>query len=413
MTTSLKLSPRLASPLIALALTACGMSGDRAAATSRSIFTDPALATWVLDPEPLLEVGGPDEREGYALGNVIGAVLLKDHLVVADRTFGEVRIYGGTGELAVRSGRYGGGPGEYRHLSEIASYDDTTVVVWDFQLRRFTRLALTGDVIATIPADLDAAENMMPAFLGVLDGGHFVFMDSRPEISLRAETTGERRDSIRYLVLEPDGSWGGLAAWREPGTEVYFTNENGSWGGTSVIFGRSTMAATAGANVVVGTNDSLRLALHASDGSIRRAATLPWTPTPVADGWVELERQRLHDKERRAIIPESWLREAGPEVLARLYRNTEARIRSLTSRRTLPAFADLRANAAGHVWVAQYTPPNASERTWIVLDSLLKPIASIELPSSLEILDLRDDRLVVRNTDDLDRQAVAIYPIFR
>lgn len=412
MTTSLKLSPRLASPLIALALTACGMSGDRAAATSRSIFTDPALATWVLDPEPLLEVGGPDEREGYALGNVIGAVLLKDHLVVADRTFGEVRIYGGTGELAVRSGRYGGGPGEYRHLSEIASYDDTTVVVWDFQLRRFTRLALTGDVIATIPADLDAAENMMPAFLGVLDGGHFVFMDSRPEISLRAETTGERRDSIRYLVLEPDGSWGGLAAWREPGTEVYFTNENGSWGGTSVIFGRSTMAATAGANVVVGTNDSLRLALHASDGSIRRAATLPWTSTPVDDEWVEIERQRRFDAEYEGIFMR-FLRQSVPDAHARRLESLESWKQMLPTRRTLPAFSDLRADADGNIWVAQYPPPGASERTWIVLDTRLQPVARIELPLNLEILHLRSDRLVTRTKGELGRQTVAVYPILR
>ncbi len=73
-------SLRLATLLGMLALSACGISGDRSAAASRSIFTDPALAIWELGAAPLLEIGGVDEREGYALGNVVGAVLLRDHL---------------------------------------------------------------------------------------------------------------------------------------------------------------------------------------------------------------------------------------------------------------------------------------------------------------------------------------------
>jgi hypothetical protein len=403
---------RLTILLIILVSSACGMSDDRPESVSQSIFTDPTLAIWELGAAPLLEIGGLDEREGYALGNVVGAVLLKDHLVIADRTYGEVRFYAPSGELTAHSGRHGGGPGEYRHMSGIASYDDSTVVVWDFQLRRFTRLALNGDVLATISADLSAAENLSPAFLGVLDSGHFVFQDERPTSSLREEITGERRDSIWYLGLEPDGAWGGRA-WSEPGTEVYFTNENSGWGGTPVIFGRSTLAAIAGGSVVVGTNDTLRLALRASDGSIRRSVTLPWTPTPVADEWIAQERQRLSDEEQKNVNQELWVRVAGPEALARLYKNTEARTEKLPNRRTLPAFSDLRADADGNIWVAQYPPPDASERHWIVLDSLLQPFATIEVPSNLEILDLRGGRLVARTEDDLGRQAVVVYPINR
>jgi hypothetical protein len=400
---------RLTILLIILVSSACGMSDDRAESMSRSIFTDPDLAIWELGTAPLLEIGGLDEREGYALGNVVGAVLLRDHLVIADRIFGEVRFYAASGELTARSGRSGAGPGEYRQMSAIASYDDSTVIVWDFQLRRFTRLALNGEVLTTIPADLSAAENLAPAFLGVLDGGHLVFHDERPTSSLREEITGERRDSIRHLVLEPDGSWNGRA-WSEPGTEVYFTNDDGSWGSTPVIFGRSTMAATAGARIVVGTNDTLCLSLRTSDGSIVHTAALPLVPMPVTDEWGEKERQRLYDEENRSILMR-YTRRAAPDAYARLARSTEARIRKLPSRRTLPAFSDLRADSEGNVWIAQYTPPGASERSWIVLDSLLEPIARIEVPLSLEILDLRGDRLVSRSTDDLGRQTVAVYPI--
>lgn len=403
---------RLAMLLSILALNACGMSGDRSELTSRSIFTDPALASWELGAVPLLEIGGLDEREGYALGNVIGAVLLRDHLVIADKTFGEVRFYSPSGELTARSGRYGGGPGEYRSMSRIASYDDGSVVVWDWQLRRFTRLALNGEIVTTIPADLSAVENLSPAFLGVLDGGHFVFRDGRPTRSLRGEITGERRDSVRYFILEPDGAWGGRA-WSEPGTEVYFTNDNDTMGGTSVIFGRSTMAATAGESIVVGANDTLRLALRANDGSISRATTLPWTPTPVTDEWVARERQRLLDEAIEDARPFELLSGLRPDELARLHKSIEERNRKLPIRHTLPAFSELRAGAEGNVWVAQYHPPGASERSWIVLNSLLEPVARIELSLDFEILDLQSVRLVVRTKDDLGRQTVAVYPILR
>jgi hypothetical protein len=243
-----------------------------------------------------------------------------------------------------------------------------------------------------------------------LSGGRSIFQDERPARSLREEITGERRDSIRYLVLEPDGSWNGQA-WSEPGTEAYFTNENSGWGSTPVIFGRSTMAAVAGASVVVGANDTLRLTLRAGDGSIRHTATLPWTPTPVIDDWIERQRQRTNDEEKAGVNPELLLRMVGPEVLTRLYKNTEARIRKLPHRPTLPAFSDLRADADGNIWIAQYPPPGAIERTWIVLDSLLEPVARIEVPLSLEILDLQGGRLVARTKDHLGRQTVAVYPI--
>jgi|GEM_PF-4736807 len=70
---------------------------------------------------------------------------------------------------------------------------------------------------------------------------------------MRTEVTGERRDSIRHLVLEPDGSWNGRA-WSEPGTEVYFMYDDNGWGSMPVIFGRSTMAATAGASLALGAD---------------------------------------------------------------------------------------------------------------------------------------------------------------
>lgn len=87
------------------------MSTDRDGSAARSVFDDPNLPRWEFDPTPVLEIGGEDEREGYALERVGDAVLLEGKLAVADRGAGEVRVYSLGGELMFRSGRSGDGPG--------------------------------------------------------------------------------------------------------------------------------------------------------------------------------------------------------------------------------------------------------------------------------------------------------------
>lgn len=405
-------------PLLALVVgvfsaSGCGMSIDRAAEPSHSVFTDPDVERWKLGDSPRLEIGGADEREGYALGGLRGAVLLRDRLVIADRQFSEVRFYSLSGELLARSGREGSGPGEYRAVVALARYDDSTVVAWDVSLRRLTLLGADGDVRRTISPDLSSVTNIEPRFKGVLDGGRFVFRDERSVMSLRGEPTGERRDSIGYVILQPDGSWAGLG-WREPGEEVFYRDANRVRGTAPVIFGRSTLETIAGASMVIGSNDSLRLERIAGDGSIRDAARFPWVPTPATSEWVEAERQRLLDEAYDRI--ERTSRRGfmlSPASEARVTAAAEERHRLLPNRRTLPAFSDLRSDALGNIWVAEYAAPGSSVRTWAVLDSLLEPVATIDVPSHIEILDLGAEDLVGATTDELERATVALYPIIR
>ncbi|HEX7051090.1 MAG TPA: hypothetical protein VF188_12855 [Longimicrobiales bacterium] len=390
---------------------ACGAFADGAGEPAQSVFTDPRAEQWALGEAPRLQIGGTDERDGYALGHVVGAVLLRDRLIIADRTFSEVRSYSLSGELLSRSGRKGHGPGEFRALSSLASYDDSTVVAWDVALRRLTLLTPNGEVRATFSANLAGALSLSPDFVGVLDGGRFVFRDERPDISLKGEPAGERRDSIEYLILEPDGSWDGLML-KEPGEEVFFYRDgNGTWGTAPVIFGRATLEAIAGASLVIGTNDTLRLERVSGDGSIRHTATLPWVPTPVTSECVELERQRLLEEEfdRNRLL----LAHLSPSGDARLSAWLREQNRLLPSRRTLPAFSALRADALGNIWVAEYAAPGSKARTWAVLDSLFSPVARIEVPSHIEILDLDASDLVGLTEDELGRETVALYPIIR
>lgn len=401
--------------LIALALGACGMSTDRDGSAARSVFDDPNLPRWEFDPTPVLEIGGEDEREGYALERVGDAVLLEGKLAVADRGAGEVRVYSLGGELMFRSGRSGDGPGEYRTITALASSGDSIMIVWDFLLRRFTHLdATSGEVLAMITADLSSVKGMGLGikFVGVMGGGRYAFREERDDWSLRNAPNAERRDSVRYLVLEPDGKWRGVE-WKELGDEVYFRRDENSWGTSPVIFGRTAQAAAIHSGLVVGATDSLSLTLRGIDGSVLRTVSLPGTEAKVLPEWEKVARKRQFEEED-ARVSRMFARIGGadaPAMLATMKRSLQARYREIPARRTLPAFAALEADALGRVWVAESVPPDARTRRWVVLDTLLAPVAVVEMPSDIDILHIRGDRVVSLAVDELGVQAVRVHRV--
>jgi hypothetical protein len=337
--------------------------------------------------------------------------VLDDRIVVADAGFGEIRTYSLSGDLISRSGRMGGGPGEYRAIRSLARHADT-VVVWDVQLMRLVLLSRHGSVARTISPDLSAATGLRPVFVGLTKEGSIVFRDYRSPWSLRNAPTGERRDSVWYILLWPDGK-SQEHTWSEPGTEEYFTNREGSWGSMPIIFGRSLFETIAAGRLVVAVNDSLVFRQVRADGSIERSVAFQWTPGPVSDDWVGTKRQHLLDEldDGSGLLPPGMV--IDPPSQEKMVDRVEAQILDLPSRQTLPAFGDLQGDAVGGIWIAEYPLPDTRERRWVVLDSALAPIANVAVPPTMHILDIGRDFIVSRKADELGRESVAVYRIVR
>ena len=180
--------------------------------------------------------------------------------------------------------------------------------------------------------------------------------------------------------------------------------------------GRSTLLETvAGGDLVVGSTDTLRLERIAPDGSVRHRTTLPWTPTPVRAEWVESERKRLFQQEKDRF-ERLFVRLAGldPARAAADLATLEEQYRTLPHRRTLPAFAALRSDPLGHVWVAAPTVPGSADTiTWAVLDSLFRPLATVRVPAPLEVLGLGAAHLLGASRDTLGRITIGLYPVIR
>jgi hypothetical protein len=246
---------------------------------SASLFTDSTVAEWTVSSHPELVIGGSDERDGFAIGRFGGAVLLEDRVVVADAAFGEIRFYATDGELVNRVGRPGSGPYEFRAIRAIAPHGDSAVVVWDVGLSRLTKLGRNGERRGILLPDLSRAVSIAPSFIGVVRGGHFVFRDGGSVASFRDEPRGERSDSVRYLTLDPAGSW--VAEWSGSGPEVHLGRSDNYWGTLPVIFGRSGTEAIAGSHLVLENNDSLALRKVDLHGAVEQTFAANVTSTQV------------------------------------------------------------------------------------------------------------------------------------
>jgi hypothetical protein len=380
-----------------------------------SPFHDPSIPTWHVVLQPELQLGGADEREGYVFDGVRGAALLSDRLAVADGGSLEIRFYTLDGAFVARSGRRGAGPGEYQWITTIAPFGDTAVGVWDGLLSRITIVDRGGNVVRTLEPDLSGTSGVFSVqFVGTLQQGQLVFADRTSIRALQDAEPGPRQDSVAVTILDADGRWNGTVL-KQRGPETWLFREGSFWNNDEILFARSAFQAVAGGDLVLATNDSLEFSRVDGDGEVVASAVLPWTHRPVTRAEAEAERAaRLREAENLPKLYSSTLINGRPfrELVAPFQRRV---IERLPASEAWPAFGEMRGDAAGRVWVAEYLgrASTATERTWIVLDPEFRPVGRVVLPAGFQMLAVGEDRIVGLSKDDWGREAVSIYRIRR
>ncbi len=79
---------------------------------------------------------------------------------------------------------------------------------------------------------------------------------------------------------------------------------------------------------------------------------------------------------------------------------------------TLPAFVELRGDASGNLWIRAY-PVRGEPARWVVLDPDLEPMARMELPADLRILDIGAAGILSRTRGPLDEPIVEYRRLVR
>ena len=385
-------------------------------ATGRAAAVDlfspwPGDESFQIASEPSLVVG---LDESLPLGWVSGAVFFGDGIAIADAMAYEVLILDAAGRLLARHGRHGEGPGEYKYLAGIARHADG-LITWDANHFRVTRLDASGRYVGEtklrtrgyVRIEMVGAignsvmhEIWQTGFLGVgevgpmeirlpvayeiarLSDGEVVFEDTRP---------GEEK----WAARESDGAGGYVD------------------GGPPVIFGRTAVSAVTDRYAYLATTDSIAITRYDEAGTAVEVS-FEQPRESAEEAWVRLVRDttRLHLENR------------GPGQIVIGGRNfveviTEFRLRlleDLPARPTLPAFSAMKGGADGLLWIREYPDPFQDQVAWVGFNEAWERKKRIAMPASLRILDILDiseDRVLVRAKGAFDETLIEVYPIER
>lgn len=346
------------------------------------------------------------------LVEVVGAVLLPDSsLVIADRASPNLTFLHPDGSLRARVGREGEGPGEFSEISRIGLTSDGSLFAYDRALRRFTFLDRESGVIGVQRSGCTVATGEVVPLADVNGQGFIGVLQTRPDLP-----PGVQRGPL-FLVscAGIEGSFDTLGEWA--GKERHVTPNQ--W--TAVGFGRSALYDGRGARTVVGTNDSLDLALY--EGSavrtrVRGGSSMRRVTPAEREEWTSLYLDMFPEiarADRRRRLEQSEIRDA------------------------YPAFGSIKVDAGGGMWIGDYAKLADDRRLWTVLGEDGTPVATIHLPvfrpdwlqireGSItgralvewevtipspvhELLDIAAGRIVVLRKDELGREFVEVYEV--
>ena len=385
-------------------------------ATGRAAAVDlfsawPGDESFRIAAEPSLVVGSD---ESLPLGRVSGAVFFGDGIAIADAMSYEVLILDAAGRLLSRHGRQGEGPGDYMNLAGIARHADG-LITWDAYHFRVTRLDASGGYVGE--TKLRTRGWVRIEMVGAI--GNSVLHDIRHSgfPGGGAVEPMEIRLPVAYEIARlSDGEV--VFEDTRPGREEWAARESdgvGGYvhGGQPVIFGRTAVSAVTDRYAYLATTDSITITRYDEAGTaVEVSFEQPRESAEAA--WVRF----LSDSTR------AYLESKGPGQMVIAGRNfleviTEFSLGLLEdrpARPTLPAFSAMKGGADGLLWIREYPDPFQDQVAWVGFNEAWERKKRIAMPASLRILDILDiseDRVLVRAKGAHDETLIKVYPIER
>lgn len=352
---------------------------------------------WLVDAEPVLEVGTLDGPAETQFARLVGTALRSDGVVlVADAGNARISAFGSDGAFLWSQGRDGEGPGEYVQISALLALAGDSALVYDARTRRSTVLAPDGSLERTyLPTPPEGS--FMSAPLGEVapgilasSGGAF-FGDDTP----LTDGSAVRRPT-RYLLTGPEGESGDTLP-ALPGREMWLIADGQSISIWSLPFAREAVVAAGAGVVAMGVTERPEWQVRDASGALVRVVRLDLPERPVtAEDW---------DRARESQIPE----DADAARRAALRDVYDAVPRS----EVWPVFSDLKVGDRGHLWVQRYAAPweEAAPRRWWIFDPQGVLLGEVAFPVGFELDAVRGDRVVGRWEDELGVGRVRVYRI--
>jgi hypothetical protein len=281
---------------------------------------------WTLEEE--LSIGETEGREEYQFGQIGTIAVGSDgRLFVMDVQAQHVKVFTSDGQFDRMIGGPGAGPGEIGAgaIFVLVGSGDT-VVVPDMANRRINRYAPDGTPLTSSPLEI---ERGLPVVFQSTPAG--VIAAQVRSLSLPDRPAPDTLD--RIVQLETDGTFGDtLLEFPSGGT----LNLGGSSPEINLYSPEPAWDLTEDLHVLYGVNDTYRIGMYGTDGSLRRVITYPFEREPVSDN----DREAVMSALERA-----WL-DAGvpPQLLPQL--RTMVHFAEF-----FPAFSSIQIGPRGTIWV--------------------------------------------------------------
>ncbi|MFW6079458.1 MAG: 6-bladed beta-propeller, partial [Gemmatimonadota bacterium] len=314
-----------------------------------------------------------------------------------------IRIFSPDGEFVRSLGRRGEGPGEFVGLTDAWARGDT-VEAFDFSLRRVTRFPPDGS------AEVVNLDGALSGFIsGALPDGWVA-----PYIYATNIDEGGR-DQVAIKLFGRDGSEIDEIA-RIEGMRRF---RNGFGGSGPHPLSPRRISRVHDGRLYLAETTTPRIDVYESDGT--RVDTITWEPDPNA----------MSPEEAMALVVDSATvrfargddpypdsdEEVEPAVTRRMYETADVPERT-------PAFADMRVDREGFIWIRPYEPLVHSAAlqiltratpggTWTILSPEGERVGTVEVPSDLRPTDIASDAVVGIRRDELGVETVHVHALER
>lgn len=349
---------------------------------------------WSISASPTVSIGTLEGEDAYQLFRVSDAMRLEDgRIVVVNRGSNEMRVFDDEGLHLASWGREGEGPGEFTGIIEIDAWAGDSIMAFDSRQRRISIYGLDG-VHGRTFALHDNEDLVAPQFRGILSNGRLL-VRSGAIFPVGEIPDGLTRSDYEHATISPDGedaqSFGVF-----PGQEAFVVAGPGFMSVNTHPFGRNTVHTSWGAEVVVSATDTYELQAFDAEGMptrIIRRGHLASSPTQDQLNAYFLERYTDSDPEERAQQME--------------------RVAEMPLVDAFPAYADVKSDPLGHLWVQEYQLPGDEQVIWTVFDREGRVLGFVETPSDLEVFEIGPDYILGRTQDDFDVEYVERWDLTR
>lgn len=360
---------------------------------------DGDATAWTIDPEPILELGGPDGRPETQFYQISGVVGFPDgRVVVGDRGSNLLRFFDSDGSFLHATGGEGGGPGEFWGLYRLWPLGRDSILVYDELEVRVSVFDAEGAFVRSWNPSLPG-QDVWLHILTLTDDGSLIF-GSRTEGYVRRG--GASSDSLVLHRFSRDGQYAGTLGqyfWKES-----YRPERGESQGNVAMnwisglpFGRRNRFGPAPAGFITTHPQEYEIQFRTRDGELRQLVRRPIENRPV----------RAEDEE---ALRYDWLGSDTDEWARSAYTDW---VRTMEFPETMPPFGRVRVDTEGYLWVSDYSPAgNPVYRSAVFTpDGLF--LGHVDIPPKVVIFQIGRDFVAGAWRDELGVEHVRVHRLNR